>query len=702
MHFGSGLSAEHYMLVAPPWMEGSGGRFSARDYVRAAVDSGVNCVEVYIKDHHGTAFYDTKAGYKCASMPGDYLADLCEAGAAHNVDIYAYYSVGFDNWCADRHPDWCMRTADGRAVGAGLWSYMCPNTGYRDFMLAQVAEIAAYPVRGLWFDILRFPELARGACFCASCRAAYIERTGNQAPGGFGQGAASRAYVAFLEDSMKRLLVDFRRVCGDKEYSFNGAGFLSPADWNELCDWHNVEGHAPDYADQSYKSRYLASLGRPWEILSPGDCEGWASMTVKPLDAMKVESAIAEAQGGVMTFGLSPDGDGDSENAASSMPGYRANVKALNAGKRDFWSVGAGQPMANVCILNTISTQRALIGGSPNPGMDFDLLRLSRGGLPSNTPTQETSAEAYGYHGALVTSGCQYRVINEYGLDHLATADLVVVPDQRHLNAGTLDRLRAFAEAGGNLLVTGQSALFDSENARAAASPLLDLAGVRHIGGSGHAHCYVTFADASLAEGLTDRRLLVTAPSQLIEPVDGTSVLATAVFPEAEAARDHFFFHRVVPPRRDAKPVPFLTRRAVGRGHVHYIAATLGKDFVSAENPSIAQAIRNIVAAVSRDVVRSPQGLEVALTYHSVKGIVRLHIVNHFSSRLESLPASRVLRDVEISIDGDWLVGALGRKVAAAIALPSREAVPVLQDGGRTIVRVPSVGTNVVVELSGT
>lgn len=700
MHFGSGLSAEHYMLVAPPWMAGSGGRFSARDYVRAAVDSGVNCVEVYIKDHHGTAFYDTKVGYKCPSMPGDYLADLCEAAGGRGVDVYAYYSVGFDNWCADRHPDWCMRTADGRAAGAGLWSYMCPNTGYRDFMLAQLEEIATYSMRGFWFDILRFPELARGACFCVSCGAAYTKSTGNKPPTDFGQGEASRAYIAFLEDSVRHLLVDFRRVAGDKELSFNGAGFLTPSDWNDLCDWHNVEGHAPDYTDQSYKSRYLASLGRPWEILSPGDCDGWASMSAKPLDAVKVESAIAEAQGGVMTFGLSPDGDGNSESAATTIASHRANVRALNAGKHDYWSVGKGQPLANVCLLNTVSTQRMLLGGLPNPGMDFDLLRLRRAGLPTDTPTQDAASEAYGYHEALVTSGCQYRVINEYGLDHIDVADLVIVPDQRYLEVAIIDRLRAFVEAGGRLLITGQSALFDANGARSASSPLLNLSGVTHVGASGHAHCYVTFAEPTLADGLSDRRLLVTAPSQRVEPMSGTKVLATAVFPEAETAREHFFFHRVVPPRRDAAPVAFLTHRAVGQGGVYYLAAALGKDYVATENPSVAQAIRNLVRAASREVVRSPQGLEVALTHHAAANVVRLHVVNHFSTRVESLPDARIVRDVDVSIDGTWLSGAIGGDVAA-VALPDRDRVPVARDGDRLVFRIPEVATNVVLELTG-
>ena len=49
MRFGHGLRPKHFLLIAPEWAPGAGAQFSAEAYVQSLVDSGVNCVEFYVK-----------------------------------------------------------------------------------------------------------------------------------------------------------------------------------------------------------------------------------------------------------------------------------------------------------------------------------------------------------------------------------------------------------------------------------------------------------------------------------------------------------------------------------------------------------------------------------------------------------------------------------------------------------------------------
>jgi len=40
----------------------------------------------------------------------------------------------------------------GHAIRVDYWYYLCFNSPYRDYMLAQIREIASYSVTGFWLD----------------------------------------------------------------------------------------------------------------------------------------------------------------------------------------------------------------------------------------------------------------------------------------------------------------------------------------------------------------------------------------------------------------------------------------------------------------------------------------------------------------------------------------------------------------------
>ena len=100
----------------------------------------------------------------------EFYPRLCE----FNVMLLAYFSIGWDNWACKANPHWKMRNMQGKDVVAGSWTYLCYNTPYREFMLAQLHEIAQYDgVGAFWLDILRFPQKGLQACFCDGCRAKF-------------------------------------------------------------------------------------------------------------------------------------------------------------------------------------------------------------------------------------------------------------------------------------------------------------------------------------------------------------------------------------------------------------------------------------------------------------------------------------------------------------------------------------------------
>ncbi len=91
-----------------------------------------------------------------------------------------YYTVGWSAADAEAHPDWCVRTREGKIAATSWdeqaapatpkppvqWKHLCPSGEYHAHMRAQTEELCRlYPVDGFWYDIYQpqCPATARAA-----------------------------------------------------------------------------------------------------------------------------------------------------------------------------------------------------------------------------------------------------------------------------------------------------------------------------------------------------------------------------------------------------------------------------------------------------------------------------------------------------------------------------------------------------------
>ena len=96
------------------------------------------------------------------------------------VAVQAYMAIVWDRWAFDHHPAWRARRADG----SGMWDdrrngVCCVNSGYRDYILAQIEEVATgYAFEGFRIDMEFWPH----PCYCDACRKRYREERGRELP----------------------------------------------------------------------------------------------------------------------------------------------------------------------------------------------------------------------------------------------------------------------------------------------------------------------------------------------------------------------------------------------------------------------------------------------------------------------------------------------------------------------------------------
>jgi len=153
-----------------------GDKFDANEFGDTLAKARVNSVTTFARCHHGWMYFDSKR-FPERLHPNlknkNLLLEQIEACHKRDIRVPIYTSVFFDNYSADRHPEWRMIDPDGRLHGGGMqephfYKFMCVNSPYRDFLKEHITEILeTLPTDGFFIDIVP-PEYDCSCHFCVA------------------------------------------------------------------------------------------------------------------------------------------------------------------------------------------------------------------------------------------------------------------------------------------------------------------------------------------------------------------------------------------------------------------------------------------------------------------------------------------------------------------------------------------------------
>ena len=112
--------------------------FSAEDYFQNLKNAKVTAAMIYFQSHAGLCNYPTESGKMHNAFKGredevKKLVDLCRE---NGIAVIGYYSLVYNTWAADTHPEWRLIHEDGgsnRTKGS-RYGLCCPNNPeYRQF-----------------------------------------------------------------------------------------------------------------------------------------------------------------------------------------------------------------------------------------------------------------------------------------------------------------------------------------------------------------------------------------------------------------------------------------------------------------------------------------------------------------------------------------------------------------------------------------
>ncbi|GAA3403928.1 alpha-amylase family protein [Paenibacillus hodogayensis] len=149
--------AVHLDFHTLPDIPDFGCNFDAVRFARTLKDARVEYITAFAKCNIGFAYYPTSVGIMHPHLKFDMFGQIVEECAKLGIGVTAYLSAGLDHEAARAHREWTVVNKDGQVVygdrTANFFRNMCFHSGYRDYLLAMIREIAErYPVEGFFLD----------------------------------------------------------------------------------------------------------------------------------------------------------------------------------------------------------------------------------------------------------------------------------------------------------------------------------------------------------------------------------------------------------------------------------------------------------------------------------------------------------------------------------------------------------------------
>lgn len=407
--------------------------FDADEFVATLKAASVDSIVVFAKDMHGYFYYPSEFGPVHPGLEGrNLMVDQVEACRAAGIKVFTYYCVTWDNYLAERHPEWLCFTRERESYLPKFdetpgWTALClSNDEFVQLVLDHTREILARCTPdGVWFDM---PMPNRHVeCFCRNCLDAL--RAAGKDP--LDIRAQRERMQQLLTSWMRRSKALVDEVAPGVELEQNNQTRLGLAERAPYLYNVDIEALPSGEWGWSYfpvNARYVRSLGLPGTGMTGRFHRTWADFGgLKTPVELQLEAAWIAATGSNVVIG---------DQAPPSARLDPAVYRHIGAAYR---------PLSEIddVLRGAVGAAEAAVYVSGLQLADF-----------ARTERHGSHALSDGVSGAaklLVESGVQFDVV-EAGTVDLDRYRLVVTAEGDELTAAAITELQAFVAHGGILI----------------------------------------------------------------------------------------------------------------------------------------------------------------------------------------------------------------------------------------------------------
>lgn len=552
-----------------------------------------------------------------------------------------------------KHPEWAQRNADGTPAGSGEAVYACVNSSWREEFFRHIQDSLEQEIQGIFLD---GPIFTADGCHCPVCRKLFAEEFGIPM-----EKASPSALTRFKSRHIGRFVHDVRCILeknGDQTALYANClgltenitgctvdaiyhdvdligtegGFLFYGDPNEVSLWHGSES-----------AKFMESKcgGKPYVIFCAGNDQPWARGMHTAAETTLLYGA-AIASGAYVWYGI----HGPIENLDTPAGREALRMNRFLARNEACFSGTHGE--ADVVLLWSQQTADAF----PEEIAQTDFVSAHK--QSTQTHAGSFRREFEGFADMLFRSHVQFAIADETSLAaRLSSCRLLILPNVCCMDEVTAETVRCYAEGGGAVLATLETACYAPDGARRAAGLLDTLLGIVRTPEIVHAETgctYLRFCGAPLAA------ICGGAPV----PGFTTGTAQTAFAPDCTTlAREYRLLHGrygIFP----QESTPVMACRHTGRGTALYAAGGLGQTFRDFGIPELRQAVAALCDALAPGRLTLENALptvEAELRRRAADGSWLIHFVNHTGCMRRPAEAWVPNRNITVHLKTDFTAG---------------------------------------------
>ncbi|MDR0601553.1 MAG: alpha-L-fucosidase [Treponema sp.] len=463
------------------WDDSFLSRFDPDAYFNNLVEANINAPMIYFQSHVGLCYWPTKSGkmhegYKGREDLTKRLVDKCHRAG---MDVIAYYSLIYNNWAYKQHPDWQMRDVHnhGSRFDGNRYGLCCPNNQeYRNFIAEQIAELSEYfQFEGIFLDMTFWPMV----CYCDRCKSRWEKEEGGRIPAVVDWNDSEwvkfqRKRIDWLGEFAQFATAEVKKHKPDcsVEHQYSTAvnhfwRFGVTENITEASDYAGGDLYG-GIAEQSFacKVYYNLTKNQPFEYMT---CRCYASLkehtTNKSMDLLRLSVMLTYLHHGacLLIDAIDPVGTIDSRV-------YKKIGEIFREAERYEPYLSIGRQSCDVGLyFSLFGKMDSFANGIPVEQIFDDVTQ------PHEKAVMEAANSLRAHH-------IPYSVLNNWKLDLLFSAKVLVLSDIPFLSETELEAIRKYIKDGGKAYISG----------RTCPSLVEEVFGVKHEGFTEHGITYIS------------------------------------------------------------------------------------------------------------------------------------------------------------------------------------------------------------------
>jgi hypothetical protein len=453
--------------------------FDPRTYVSLIKKAGVEASMAYACDHNGNCYYPTVVGHMHRNLKGrDLFGETTALLRQVGIHPIAYYTTVYHNHSAKNHPAWRMQDAAGRQHDGRYW-WSCPNNpAFVAFTLAQLGEIIAYDVDGIFVDMTFWPIV----CCCPNCREAFLMQTGWEIPPAVDWNDPQWvAFQRFREQSMAafcQAMAGFIKSKKDMTVTFQNSPIIFGWSWGQSpavadsCDYTSGDFYGGKYQHVlGAKILAAASKNQPFEYMTSRCVDLRDHTSMKSEAELMCEASTTLANGGAYFFIDAINPDGSLNEAVYERLGRVSARLAPFTQKveqhRPVLTADTALYFSMASFIDPALNGKPLRDLEPSPTFSY-----------ASTPHYD---ELLGTSILLTRAHWPFKIVRAAQGD-LGAYQTLVINNAMVMSSEEVEKVRAFVSNGGTLVATSLTSLWRPDGSTSGDFALADVFGVSYSG----------------------------------------------------------------------------------------------------------------------------------------------------------------------------------------------------------------------------